>query len=65
MKKKNEVLSHFQKLKGRVEKEIGLYIRCLRSDGGKEYFSEEFTSYLQVKAFGEKSHADTHPNKME
>ena len=56
MKKKSEVLSHFQRLKGQVEKETG---RCLRSDGGKEYFSDEF------KAFGENSHADTLPNKME
>ena len=47
MKKKSEVLSHFQKLKGQVEKETGRHIRCLRSDGGKEYFSDEFTSYLQ------------------
>ena len=41
MKKKSEVLSHFQRLKGQVEKETG---RCLRSDGGKEYFS-----YLRSK----------------
>ena len=47
MKKKSEVLSHFQKLKGQVEKEIGRHIRCLRSDGGKEYFSDKFNSYLQ------------------
>ena len=47
MKKKSEVLSHFQKLKGRVEKETGRHIRCLRSDEGKEYFFDEFTSYLQ------------------
>ena len=32
MKKKSEVLSHFQKLKGQVEKETGWHIRCLRSD---------------------------------
>ena len=47
MKKKSEVLSHFQRLKSQVEKETGRHIRCLRSDGGKEYFSDEFTSYLQ------------------
>ena len=49
MKKKSEVLSHFQKLKGQVEKETGRHIRCLPSDGGKEYFSDEFNSYLQGK----------------
>ena len=47
MKKKNEVLSHFQKLKSRVEKEIGWHIQCLRSDRGKEYFCYEIISYLQ------------------
>ena len=47
MKKKSEVLSHFQKLKGQVEKETGRHIRCLRLDGRKEYFSNEFNSYLQ------------------
>ena len=47
--KKSEVLPHFQKLKGQVEKEIGWHIRCLRSNGGKEYFSDEFISYLQGK----------------
>ena len=30
MKKKSEVLSHFQRLKGQVEKETGRHIRCLR-----------------------------------
>ena len=47
MKKKSEVLSHFQKLKSQVEKETDRHIQCLRSDGGKEYFADEFTSYLQ------------------
>ena len=49
MKKKSEVLSHFQRLKGQVEKETCRHIRCLRSDGGKEDFSDEFNSYLQSK----------------
>ena len=40
MKKKREVLSHFQKHKGEVEHEMGRHIRCLWSDGGKEYFAE-------------------------
>ena len=47
MKKKSEVLSHFQKLKSQVEKETDQHIRCLRSDGEKEYFFDEFISYLQ------------------
>ena len=40
MKKKSEVLSHFQKLKSQVEKEKGQHIQCLRWDGGKEYQGE-------------------------
>mgnify|MGYP006973853818 CR=1 FL=1 len=48
MKKKSEVLSHFQKLKSQVEKETGRHIQCLWSDGGRnEYFSDELISYLQ------------------
>ena len=47
-KKKSEVFSHFQKLKIQVEKETGRHIQCLRSDGGKEYFSDEFISYLLI-----------------
>ena len=30
-----------------VEREIERKIKCLRSDGGKEYFSGQFNSYLQ------------------
>ena len=47
MKKKSEVFTHFQKFKNQAEKETNRKVRCLRSDGGKEYFSEEFTSYLE------------------
>ncbi len=30
-----------------VEKEKGVSIKCLRSDGGGEYFSNEFSEYLK------------------
>ncbi len=30
-----------------VEKEKGVNIKCLRSDGGGEYFSNEFSEYLK------------------
>ena len=39
MKAKSEVFDHFKKFKNQVEKEIGQYIKCLRSDGRGEYFS--------------------------
>ena len=64
MKKKSEVLSHFQRLKSQVEKETGRHIRCLRSDRGRSSLrSSPPTS--KVKAFGENSHADTFPNQTE
>ena len=49
MKSKSEVFSHFLKLKNRVENETNRKIRCLRSDGGQEYFSTEFKAFLEEK----------------
>ena len=46
MKSKGEVFGHFKSFKQMVEKEIGLHIKCLRSDGGGEYFSHEFSRFL-------------------
>ena len=46
MRMKSEVFTHFQKFKSEVEKTTGRHVRCLRSDGGKEYFSDAFTTYL-------------------
>ena len=37
--KKSEVFACFLKMKSLVEREMGKKIKCLRSDGGKEYFS--------------------------
>ena len=47
MWQKSEVFSHFQKFKNEVEKAINCHVRCLRADGGKEYFSDAFTTYLR------------------
>ena len=33
MKAKSEVFDHFKKFKNQVEKEMGMYIKCLRLDG--------------------------------
>ena len=46
MKEKSEVFTHFQSFKAMVEKQIGKYVKCLRSDGGGEYFSKEFNNFL-------------------
>ena len=46
MKEKSEVFTHFQSFKAMVEKQTGKYVKCLRSDGGGEYFSKEFNNFL-------------------
>jgi hypothetical protein len=47
MKYKGEVFQHFFNFKAMVEKEKGVSIKCLRFDGGGEYFSNEFSEYLK------------------
>jgi len=47
MKHKGEVFQHFLNFKAMVEKEKGVSIKCLRSDGGGEYFSNELSEYLK------------------
>ena len=42
--KKSEVFSCFLKVKSLVERETGRKIKWF--DGGKEYFSDQFSSYL-------------------
>ena len=50
MRQNSEVFSHFQKFKNEVEKETSRHVRCLRSDGEKEYFSDAFTIILWQEA---------------
>jgi hypothetical protein len=47
MKHKGEMFQHFLNFKAMVEKEKGVSIKCLRSDGWGEYFSKEFSEYLK------------------
>ncbi len=47
MKHKGEVFQHFLNFKAMVEKEKGVSIKCLRSNGGGKYFSNEFSEYLK------------------
>ena len=47
MCQKSEVFSHFQKFKNEVEKATNRPVQCLRSGGGKEYFSDAFTTYIR------------------
>ncbi len=48
MKEKSAVFTHFQNFRMLAEKQTGLQVKCLRSDGGGEYFSNEFTTYLKM-----------------
>jgi hypothetical protein len=47
MKHKGEMFQHFLYFKAMVEKEKGVNIKCLRSNGGGDYFSNEFSEYLK------------------
>ena len=47
MKEKSEVFTHFQNFRVMVEKQTGKHVKCLRSDGGGECFSNEFSGYLR------------------
>nr|KAJ0207696.1 hypothetical protein LSAT_V11C500296640 [Lactuca sativa] len=47
MKEKSETFSKFQEFKTTVEGEVRMNIRCLCSDNGGKYTSEEFNRYLQ------------------
>ncbi|MCO5548160.1 hypothetical protein L7F22_001618 [Adiantum nelumboides] len=47
MKEKSEVFIHLQNFKAMVAKQTGSFVQCLRSDGGGEYFSHEFSNFLK------------------
>jgi len=47
MKHKGDVFQHFSNFKAMVEKEKGVNIKCLRSNGRGVYFSNEFNEYLK------------------
>jgi transposase InsO family protein len=54
MKHKGEVFQHFLNFKAMVEKEKGVNIKCLRSHGRGEYFSNEFDEYLKKQGIQRK-----------
>jgi transposase InsO family protein len=60
LKQKSEVLRHFKAFVERVERETGFKVKILQSDGGGEYGSKEFKSYLESKGIKhEKTNAYT------
>jgi len=54
MKHKGEMFQHFLNFKVMVENEKGMNIKCLRFDGGGEYFSNEFNEYLKEQSIQKK-----------
>ena len=69
---KNEVFSHFLKLKNHMKNETNSKIQCLRSNGGQEYLSTKFvnqgnslqscSSLITVNIFACSSLAQYHVN---
>ncbi len=49
MKEKNEMFTHFQNFRMLAKKQTGLQVKCLRSDGGGNYFSNEFITYMKMR----------------
>ena len=45
LKNKSDVFNTFRKWKAEVENETGMRLKCLRSDNGGEYDSQEFKDY--------------------
>jgi hypothetical protein len=52
MKHKGEMFQHFLNFKVMLEKDKGVSIKCLRSNGGGGYFSNEFNEYLKEHGIG-------------
>ncbi len=46
-----------------VEKEKGVNIKCLRSDGGGKYFSNEFSEYLREHGIQKKYSCNYSPHQ--
>lgn len=47
LREKSEVLEKFKIFKARVETEMGLKLKCLRSDRGGEFTSGEFDTFCE------------------
>ena len=54
LKTKNQVFEHFKKSHAMVEGEKGKPLKCLYSDNGGEYTSNEFKSYCSEKGIRHK-----------
>ena len=48
MKEKSKALDNFKEFKNKVESEAGHKIKCLHTDNGGEYTSDEFFGYIRA-----------------
>jgi hypothetical protein len=65
MKHKGEMFQHFLNFKTMVEKEKGVNIKCLRSNGRGKYFSNEFSEYLKEQGIEKNYSCSYSHNKIE
>jgi hypothetical protein len=63
MKHKGEMFQHFLNFKAMVEKEKGVSIKCLRSDGGGKYFLNKFCEYLKEHGIQKKYSCSYSPHQ--
>ena len=47
LKHKSEIFDMFKVFKNQVENQIGRIIKCIRSDGGGDFISDEFIEYYE------------------
>ena len=46
-KEKSKAFTKFKEFKEKIEGELNMKIKCLRTDNGREYLSNEFIIYLK------------------
>ena len=49
LRQKSEALTCFRKFKAMVELQFGFKVKCLRSDRGGEFVSNEFDRFLETE----------------
>ena len=65
IKKKSEVIEVSVKFKSMVERQSGRKLKVLRTDGGGEYVSKDFESYVKKKGLCMRWCHPTRHSKME
>ena len=65
LKTKDQVFEHFKKFHAMVEREKGKLLKCLRSDNGGEYTSNEFKSYCSEKGIKHEKTILSNPQQNE